>query len=310
MVKYVGTRLLEAVPVLLAMSVLAFLLIHLVPGDPVRIAMGTLATDADIATRRQELGLEAPLLDQYLRFVSGALHLDFGTSIKSGESVGELVARRIWPSVLLVGSALSLSALFSIGLGALAAAKRGTWADQLIRAGLTITFVTPPFWLALLLILVVSIEWRLLPTSGFGSTFGGQVQSIVLPALTMALALTPVLLRLLRSQLIETLQSDYVEAARSRRLPWPRILFKHALRPSLGASLSVWGYLFAVSLSSSVVVEKIFAIPGLGSLLVEAVGGRDYPVIQAVTLVMGAAVVVGSLLTDIVHVVVDPRVRA
>jgi peptide/nickel transport system permease protein len=309
MLRYLGGRLLEMVPVVILMSVAAFLVIHLVPGDPVRLNLGFRADPAEVAQKRAELGLDRSLPTQYADFVGGAVRLDFGDSIDSGEKVSSILSRRVGPSALLIAYALTITLLVAVPLAMLAAVRRRSWVDQGVRLLSTITFVMPSFWLALLLVWVVGVQMGLLPTSGYGETATEHLQSLTLPAITIALALAPVAMRLLRSNLIETLQSEYIEAAQARGLTGRRVLFKHALRPSGGSTVTVLGYLFAVLLSSTVVVETIFAIPGLGSLLVESVSARDFPVVSALTLLFGVAVLAVSLLTDVIYATLDPRVR-
>lgn len=309
MLRYLAGRMVEMVPVLIMMSLAAFLLIHLVPGDPVRINLGFRAPPELVESTRSELGLDRPLPEQYWDFVSGAATLDFGASLDSGEEVASVLERRAGASLLLIAYALAITLLVAVPLGTLAAVHRRAWVDQAIRLLSTLGFVMPSFWLALLLLSVVSLQLGLLPTSGYGETLGEHLRSLTLPAITIAPALAPVLLRLLRSSMVETLQSDYVEAARVRGLTERRVVLKHALRPSTGSTVTLLGFLFAVLLSATVVVETIFAIPGLGSLLVQAVAGRDFPVVQALALLFGVTVLLVSLLTDLAYAALDPRVR-
>jgi peptide/nickel transport system permease protein len=190
-----------------------------------------------------------------------------------------------------------------------AAIRRGRFADQGIRIASTVTMVMPSFWLALLLIIVVSVHLGWLPTSGYGDTFPQHIVRLTLPAITMGLALFPVIMRLLRSSMIETMQKEYVEAAKSRGFSASSVMFKHVLRNSSTSAVAVTGLLLGILLSATVLVEEVFAIPGLGSLLVTAVQDRDFPLVQALTLVFGIAMVLSSLLADVLLGVLDPRVR-
>jgi peptide/nickel transport system permease protein len=309
MIRYLAGRVPEMVPVLLLMSIVAFLLIHLVPGDPARVNLPNNASPQQVEDRRVELGLDRSLPAQYWHFVSGAATGNFGQSLQTGEEVSTLIARRAVPSILLVIYSLLVSVLIAIPVATLAAVRRGRWIDQAIRVVATVTFVMPWFWLAILLIIVVSVRLRLLPTSGYGDTFPEHLQLLTLPALTIGLALSPILMRLLRSSMIETIQSEYVEAARARGLTETRVLFKHVLRNSASSSVTLIAVLLGVLLSATVLIEQIFAIPGLGSLLVRAVKARDFPVIQSLTLLFGVAMVISSLLADLVYAALDPRVR-
>jgi peptide/nickel transport system permease protein len=309
MIRFVAIRVLGMVPVVLLVSTLAFVLIHLVPGDPARQNLPRQATQAQVDQRRAELGLDRPLPAQYFAFLGGALTGDFGQSIGSREDVRSLIARRAGPSALLVAYALLVSVLLAFPLAIVAAMKRETWVDRTIQVVPTFTFVMPPFWLALLLITVFSLQLGLFPTSGYGDTFPEHVQSLTLPAVTMGLFLFPILVRLLRSGVIETMKMEYVEAARARGLSETRVMLKHVLRNSVISTVTILGFLLAVLLSATVIVEQIFSIPGLGSLLVSSVNGRDYPVVQALTLLFGLAVPVASLMTDLAYAALDPRVR-
>jgi peptide/nickel transport system permease protein len=309
MLRYLGGRALEMIPVALLMSVAAFMILQLVPGDPVQLNLGLKATPAQVAEKRAELGLDQPVPAQYADFVTGALTFDFGRSIDSGEPVSSILGRRVVPSLLLIGYALVVALVIAVPLGVLAAVRRRTWIDQAIRLMMTVTYVMPTFWLALLLVWVVSVQLGWLPSSDYGDTFVEHIRSLTLPAITIGLTQSPTLLRLLRSSMIETLQSEYIEAARARGLAEPRVIGKHALRPSSGSPLTLLGFILAVLLSSTVVVETIFSIPGLGSLAVQSVSERDFPVVQALTLLFGIAVLVVSLIFDLIYALVDPRVR-
>lgn len=309
MSRFLFTRILDMIPVVIGVSIAAFLVIHLVPGDPARALLGTHATPQAVKALDHRLGLDRPLPTQYWDFVSHAVRLDFGMPLRGSDSVATLIATKMVPSVLLIAYSLVLTVLIAVPLATIAAVRRGGILDQAIRMLTTITFVMPGFWLGLLLIEVVSLQLGLLPTSGYGDTALAHFESLTLPALTTSLALAPLVLRQLRTNMIETLQSEYVEAARVRGLGSSRILFKHALRNSVVSSVTLLGIIAGVLLSLNVIVENVFSIPGLGSLLVDSVSQRDFPTVQALTLVFGSAVVLASLMTDLLYAVIDPRVR-
>jgi peptide/nickel transport system permease protein len=307
--RFLLTRILDVIPVLIGVTIGAFAIVHLVPGDPARILLGPHASPAAVARLHQALGLDQSLPTQYWHFIRGAVTFHFGTSIKSQDSVASDIAGRVMPSLLLVGYSLLVSLLIAVPLGTLAAVRRGGWTDQGIRILTTVAFVMPSFWLGLLLIEVVSVQLGLLPTSGYGTTAAQHLKSLTLPAITVGLGLSPLLLRQLRSNVIDTMQTEYVEAARVRGLSEPRVLFKHVMRNSVTSTVTLVGIMAGVLVSLVVVIENVFSIPGLGSLLVGAVSARDFPMIQALTLVLGVCVVVSSVLTDLVYAVLDPRVR-
>jgi peptide/nickel transport system permease protein len=309
MTRYVLGRLLQVVLILLAVSVLAFAVMRLVPGDPAKLILGVHATPAAVEQLRGQLGLDAPLLTQYLDFLGGVLQFDFGESLRLKQPVWDLLLPNLWPTLWLVVYACVLATVVVVPLAILAATRRNRPADHAIRVASTIGYATPPFFAGLLLVLVFSLKLGWFPVAGYGTGLLGHVESLTLPAVTVALSLAPPLLRTLRSGLLETLGQDYVEAARARGLSHRRVLCKHALRNSMLPALTVLGLSVGWTLSAAVIVENVFAIPGLGSLLVSSVTTRDYPVVQALMLVFAAMVLVASLVTDLLYFVVDPRIR-
>jgi peptide/nickel transport system permease protein len=306
---YLLQRASQALVVLFGMSLLAFLLIHITPGDPAQISLGINARPEAIETVRTRLGLNEPLPQQYVDFVIGAAHLDFGESLTRQEPVTDLVVPRLGTTLALAGYGSLISLAIGLPLGVLSAAYRNRFADHTTRAVTMIVFAMPQFWLALVLILVFSVNLGIFPPAGLGTGLGQYVQGLTLPALTLALGVAPLIVRTLRSSMVDALQSEYVEAARARGLSRRRVLFRHALRPSLLASVTVVGVNFGYILGASVVVESVFVLPGLGSLLVDAVGARDFPVVQGVTLAFGVVVLAVNLLTDVTYALIDPRVR-
>jgi peptide/nickel transport system permease protein len=309
MARYLSSRLLQAIAILWVVSSLAFLLTRLVPGDPARVILGTHATPASLATLHRELGLDRPLLAQYLHFIGSAVGFDFGTSISAGQPVAGVVLPRMWVSLWLVGYACAIALLVTLPLGLAAAVHRNRSADHLIRLASTLCYATPPFLLGLVLILVFSVTLHVFPVEGYGTGFTGHLRSLTLPAITVALGVMPMLLRTLRSGLLDTLGQDFIEAARARGLSARRVLWKHALRNSCLPALTVLGLSAGALLSWTLIVENVFSIPGLGSLLVTSVSNRDYPVIQALVVVFAGAVVLSSIVTDLLYSVVDPRIR-
>jgi peptide/nickel transport system permease protein len=306
---FIAKRLIQAIPVLFIISLFSFSIIHLVPGDPVRVMLGSRASAEAIATLRGQLGLDQPLTAQYIDFIRGAVHLDFGQSLFLRAPVGPIAIERAKNSAGLLIYAIIISLLIAVPLAMLAAIRRNRPQDHLVRIFTTVTFAMPAFWTALLLVLIFSLRLKIFPTSGLGQGFPDHLLSLTLPALTVGFYLAPVLLRSLRSSLIETLSAEFVEAARARGLSENRVLFKHVLRNSLIAMITILGVNIGFLISGAVVVENVFAIPGLGSLLVTSIVSRDYPVIIALTLIFGVAVVLVNLLVDLSYAVLDPRIR-
>ena len=309
MIRYLGSRLAQSIPVLFGVTLGAFLLIRLVPGDPVRIMLGIHASPEAIANLRQQFGLDQPLVTQYFLFIRGALTLDFGDSISQRIPVSSLIAARLVPSLLLVGLSLLFALAVAIPLGIISALRRNRPADHLIRLVTLVTFTMPPFWLGLILILIFAVGIGLFPTSGYGDSFAEHLRSLALPSITLGLWVAPLFLRTLRSSVIENSAAEFTEAARVRGFGATRVMVRHVLPNSLIAMVTFVGVSAGVLLSGTVIVESVFAIPGIGSLLVQAILARDFAVIQALTLVFGVFVIVANLLTDLAYAAFDPRVR-
>jgi len=307
--RYLARRAMHAVPVLLGISLIGFLLIRLVPGDPIRVMLGIHATPEAVEALRSRFGLDQPLPIQYLAFVANAVRLDFGDSIALHTTVRSLIFQRIGITFALVAYATTISLALAIPLAVISAARANRLPDHAVRLVTMVTFAMPAFWVGLLLIMVFSLALGLFPTSGLGEGILPFLWSLTLPAVTIGLYLSPVLIRTLRASMIESLSAEFVEAARARGLSERRVLLRHVLRTSLVTTVAIVGVNVGFLLSGAVVVETVFAIPGLGSLLVGAVAGRDFAVIQGVILVFGLAVIVISLFTDLVNAAIDPRIR-
>ena len=310
MIRYVVRRLLYALPILFGISLLSFSLIHLVPGDPIQVMLGSHYTPERGAVLQEHFGLNRPLPVQYAMFVWDAVHLEFGTSISPGSpSVAGLIGSRIWVTVLLAFYAMALALVVSVPLAVVSAVKANQLPDYLIRAPMMVTLAMPGFWLGLILILIFSVELRWFPTSGLGDPVLPLLGSLTLPALTLGLSLAPMLTRTLRGSVVESLGSESVVAARARGLSERRILFRHVIRPCLIALVTLVGFLIGYLLSGSVVIETVFAIPGIGGLLVQSVQLRDFPVIETLALLFGVVTVACVLATDLINVAIDPRIR-
>lgn len=306
---FLRKRLLEVIPVLIGITLVAFAIVHLVPGDPARILLGPRATPAAVADLSAQLGLDRSLPQQYWDFVSGAVTFSFGESFQFRQPVSEVIGPRILPSAFLIAYSLVVALVIAVPLAILSARRRDGWPDQVVRLFTTTTFAMPSFWLGLLLTLVFGLQLGWLPTSGYGDTPLEHFESLTLPAITVGLWIAAPLLRSLRTNLIDTFDAEFIEAARARGLSEMRVLFKHVLRNSLISTVTLTSLLIGVLLSGTVVVESVFSIPGLGSLLVRAVTARDFPVVQTLTLLFGFTVVFVSLATDLLYAVIDPRVR-
>jgi peptide/nickel transport system permease protein len=308
-VLYILRRLVTLIPVLLGISVLVFLLIQLVPGDPAVTLLGSHVTDAGVAALHQQLGLDQPLWQQYVSFLGRLLHGDLGESYQYKSSVSALVLQNLVPTVWLIVVGALFAVMISVPLAVWAASRRGGVADNAIRSIPLVGLGMPAFWLGIMLVLLLSLKARIFPASGFGTGFVGHVESIILPALTVALALVPILVRSLRAGLLDVLQSDYITTARSKGLAAPRVVLGHALRNAAVSSITVLGVNIAYLIGSTIVVERVFALNGIGYLMLTAILNRDFPIVQGVTLVFAVMVVAVNLLTDLAHASLDPRVR-
>jgi ABC-type dipeptide/oligopeptide/nickel transport system permease component len=306
---FLGRRLLHTVPVIVGITLASFVLIHLVPGDPIRIMLGGKATKEHVAEVSHTLKLDRPLPLQYLTFVGGATHGDLGESIILQRPVSGIVSERIGPSMFLLAYATLIGLVLALPLGIISALRRNRPLDHGIRLLTLVAFAMPSFWLGLLLIRTFSLDLGLFPVSGYGSGFFGHVRALTLPALTIGLFLTSMLVRSLRASLLDVFSEEFVEAARARGLSESRVVLKHSLRNALIATLTVLAVNLGWLIGGAVVIEKVFDIPGLGQLLVDSIFTRDFPVLQGLTLVFGLLVIAINLLSDLAYCVIDPRVR-
>jgi len=308
--EYVGRRLLQMIPVVFGVTVLVFFMIHLVPGDPARTVLGIQATPARIALVRHSWGLDKPLYVQYWKFMGRVVHGNLGDSLFYGVSAGHLVLERLPVTLWLIVMSAVLALCISVPLAVLAAAKADRAPDHVIRAVPLIGLGFPAFYLGILLLLLFGLHLgRPFPVGGYGHGFFGHLRSMFLPALTVALALSPILIRSLRASLLEVLESEYVTTARSKGLSEKRVMRKHALRNAVISMVSVLGVNIGFLVGGTLVIEQVFALPGIGQLMINSIFQRDFPVVQAVTLVFAVMVVLVYLLTDVAHALLDPRVR-
>jgi peptide/nickel transport system permease protein len=307
---YVGRRLLQLVPITLGVTILVFFLIHLVPGDPARTILGNQATTQRVELLRHAWGLDRPLPVQYGKFMGRLVHGDLGTSLFYNVGAGHLVVQRLPVTLWLIGFGALLSVLIAGPLAAIAATHRDRLPDHLVRAVPLVGLGFPPFWVGIVLLLVFALHLgRLFPVGGYGHGFVGHLHSMFLPALTVALGIAPILVRSLRASLLEVLESDYIATARSKGLPERRVLVKHALRNAVISTVSVLGVNIGFLVGGTLIIEQVFAVPGIGQLMINSIFQRDFPVVQAVTLVFSVMVVLVYLLTDVAHALLDPRVR-
>jgi len=305
---FIGRRLLQLIPVLFGITVITFFLLRLIPGDPALQILGQHYTAAGAVEVRHSLGLDRPLWQQYLLFLQRLFQGDLGDSITFKQSAGSVIAERLPPTLFLVAYAATLAMLVSIPAGVISALRRGGIFDQGARITTLVGFAMPPFWLGIILILIFSVHLQLFPVNGYGKTFVQHLDHLFLPAATIALGFSTIVIRTLRSSTLAALASDYVDTARVKGISRFSVLRRHVLRNAIVSVVVVFGINLAFLISGTVIVENVFGIPGVGTLLVDSVSTRDYPVVQGVTLIFAFLVVTINLVTDVVHASLDPRV--
>jgi len=306
---YLFRRLLLGLAQLLGLVIVVFLILQAVPGDPVRIMLGERVPAEYVETVRERLGLNEPMLTQLWTYLTRIVTGDLGESVTFGQSIQTLVASRMEPSAYLITYGLLLAVIFGGVLGVFAAVRSGTVADFTLRILATALLAMPAFWVGLVLALIFGIAWGLFPVSGYQPGLVGAFRTLTLPAIAIALSLVAVVLRTLRSSMKRVLDSEYIEAARARGYSENRVLARHALRNAVTPTISIVAVVVGFLIGGTAVIEQVFSIPGLGSLLVQAVERRDYPVVQAVALLAGTVVIVAGLVADLLQAALDPRVR-
>jgi ABC-type dipeptide/oligopeptide/nickel transport system permease component len=304
MIRYISIRLLFALPALWLILTMVFLLAHIVPGGPVAQMLGEGARAEDLTQLRHALGLDLPLPVQYGRYLSGVLHGNLGESFRFQQPVLKVVAEHYPATLELAAVALLICALIGIPAGVLAAHKRGERTDHTVAVLTLFGLSVPNFALGPVLILLFSVVLGWLPVSGRGG-----ISHLILPAFTLGAALAAILTRMVRTSVIEELSADYVRTARAKGVSESGVLFRHALRNALIPILTILGLQFGSLLAGTIVTESIFSWPGIGRLAVQAIGARDYPLLQGCILLIAVSYVFVNLLTDLVYAVVDPRVR-
>lgn len=306
---FVLRRPFELIPVLFGVSIVSFVLVQSIPGDPVRILLGSRATAEVIAKVREQYGLDEPIWLQYFYFIENLGRGEMGKSILYKIDVLKLIATRIEPTLMLVLTSVVLSILIALPMSAIAARRQGRLPDHAVRIVSTMGIGFPPFWLALMLIIFFSVQLDLFPVSGYGETIPEKLWHLALPSLTIALSLSAVITRSLRAAMIHSLRSDVATAARARGMPEGIVFWRHVLPNSLVPTINLLAVNIGWLIGGSVVVESVFALPGMGQLLVRAIFSRDYMVVQGVAMVFACATVLVNFLADIITVTVDPRVK-
>ncbi|MBZ9974181.1 MULTISPECIES: ABC transporter permease [unclassified Mesorhizobium] len=302
------SRLLQLIPVLLGITIVAFLLLRVMPGDPATLMLGSRGTPEDIAALTSQLGLDRPLWQQYLFFLGDIARGSFGRSIAYKAEIGPLLIARLWPTLALVGLSTVMALVLTIPLAMYTAVRRNGAVDHTVKFFFVTAMAMPPFWLGVLLVLPLAIAVPIFPVSGYGKDWLDKLHHLALPAFIIALGTAALTIRSLRSSIIAVLGADYVDTARAKGLPENAVLWRHVFRNSLTSTISVLAVHTSWVIGGTVVIETVFGIPGLGSLLVASISARDYPMVQGLTVTFAVLVVVINLFADIAYSMVDPRV--
>jgi peptide/nickel transport system permease protein len=308
MTAYVLRRLVHMVPVLFLITLFVFFVVRLVPGDPATIMLGQRATPERVAELKKALKLDSPLWTQYVTFMRNLAKGDLGDSVRRREPVRDIVLDRLQPTLFLSVYAMVLAVAITVPLATWAALRKGRLADQVVRVFVIVSLGMPAYWVGMMLLQFFAVRYKVFPVSGWGDGFFGHLESLFLPALSLALAISSLMIRSLRNSVLETLEADYVRTARAKGLGGGRVVVWHVLRNSALSTVTILGINFCFLVGGTTIIETIFAIPGLGQLIVRAIFDRDYPVIQGVTLAIGIIVLLANLVTDLCYAILDPRV--
>jgi peptide/nickel transport system permease protein len=306
---FIIRRLVLLVPTAVGVTILAFFMIHLIPGDPARTILGIHATPEKIALLHQQWGLNRPLADQYWLFMDRLVHGNLGMSLTYGTSVASLIIRQLPPTLWLIIYAAVIAVVISVPAAMIAATRKDALRDHVVRVVPLLGLGMPAFWLALILQTLLAVKYRLFPVTGYGTGIVGHLHSMFLPSLTVAIALCPVVIRSLRASMLNVLGADFITTARAKGVPGRRLFVRHVLRNAVIPAVTVLGINIGFLIGGTVVVEQVFGIPGIGNLMINSIFQRDFPVVQGVALVFGVLVVLVNLLTDVTYASLDPRVR-
>lgn len=315
MIAYLFRRTLQMIPALFGVSVIAFMIIHVAPGDPVTMMLSSDASQAEIEQLRSRLGLDQPLVAQYLNWLRGILSGDFGQSLYTSRPVLDEILDRFPNTIILTVAAIVIAVVFGVPLGVIAAVKRGSAVDSGAMIVSVIGWSMPNFWIGLILIVVFGVQLGWLPTGGmynivaFERTFTDLLYHLILPAVTLGISHMAYVARFTRSSLLEVLHQDYIRTARAKGLRERVVVLRHALRNSLIPILSVLGVTVGHLLGGAIIVEAVFSWPGLGSLMVQGILARDFPLVQGAMLFTAATFILVNLMVDLLYALADPRIR-
>jgi peptide/nickel transport system permease protein len=305
---YILTRVLQIIPTFLFIMVVVFVLVRLLPGDPASAILGERATDEAVERINARLGLDRPLPVQFALFLERFLEGDLGSSIHLKVPVSQLISERLPVTLMLTAYAALLAVLLAVPLAFVGALRQGRGADAVIRGAFQVGLSMPVFYIGLVLLTIFAARLRWFPVGGFGETLADQLYHLFLPALTLALSLSAVLMRNLRASIIEVLGAEYVDFARAKGLRPRIVMMRHVLRNALISTVTLFGLSIGTLIGGAVITETVFAIPGAGRLMIDSIYGRDYPVVQGLTMVLAILVSLVFLITDLIQAALDPRI--
>jgi peptide/nickel transport system permease protein len=311
---YILRRLLSAIPVIFGLTIIVFLIMAMIPGDPALAILGAYATPENVEKINRDLGLDKPLVQQYLIWLSNMLQGDFGRSYSLNRPVIDEVLERFGATLILAGTSLVICSILGLLAGIVSAVRQFGWADRIITFVVLIGISTPSFWLGLLLILLFAVTWQVLPASGMFAIYGGGdlpdlLQHLIMPAFTLAVVATGVIARLTRAAMLEVLRQDYIRTARAKGLSEQRVIYRHAFKTALVSVIPVIGIQAGFVLGGAVYIETVFQWPGIGGMLVKAISTRDLLLVQGGVLVVAASYVLFNLLADLAQFLLDPRLK-
>ncbi|ASP32049.1 ABC transporter permease [Labrenzia sp. VG12] len=311
---YIAKRLLAAIPVLFGLTIIVFMIMAMIPGDPATAILGSYATPENVAKLNKDLGLDKTLLEQYVIWIGNLFQGDLGRSYTLNRPVLDEVLERFSATLILAGTALVLCSVFGLLAGIVSAVRQFGWTDKIITLLVLIGISTPSFWLGLLLILIFAVKLKLFPASGMYAIYGGGdlpdlLHHLALPALTLSVVATGVIARLTRTAMLEVLRQDYIRTARAKGLSENKVIYKHAFKAALVSVIPVIGIQAGFVIGGAVYIETVFQWPGIGSMLVKAISTRDLLLVQGGVLVVAAAYVFFNLLADVIQTIIDPRLR-
>lgn len=308
-INYILKRVLQMIPVLLLVMVLIFALIRFIPGDPADVMLGARATEESRAMLHAKMGIDKPIYEQFFLFMKNCLRLDFGESILSGEPVSQILARRFQVTASLTGMTALFTMLLALPIGYFSGVNKHNAAEKAVNTSALVVMAVPAFWVGILLMYFFGLKLHWFPISGWGDTLGEHVWSLILPAFTQSLGISALLIRNMQNEVAQIFTIDYVDFARSKGLAPMRVRVWYILRNVMISTTTLFSIGIASMLGGSVIIETVFSLPGLGSLIMSSILARDYPAVQGCVILFAVIIMAVNLLTDILYSVLDPRVK-